>query len=1022
MLARMSKKALALLMVFCMVVSALSVSALAIELNPTEFHIMTLQSIKDKVAEIEGVSSDSVKICTIDVHGYRELADETGAASGGAATHYLVFDDVGYPGLNGSAEYSGIEYWKVLNDAVILDVNQGITGLTVYSRINGTETATEISETYLKTVKIDGKLITEIYLYEPNEPDESTPEEGESVYVYLKAVDGLGQDNGRGYITVGEIKMNLPAANAEYRNGGEERYAQYANDISAALADITRYNNNTIDLSDVNWYTLHCASGADGYVENQEAWHLDGEVRVYNVNYHHNNGTDGVTTDPNGYMAGESFTAMTIENLSYEGHTLLGWSTDPVATAPDTSFAIPAKGGNVDLYAVWQLDETVTETHDAWFFIRTDGVIPIENGTTQYDSKYYKPAHNNNGNGALIGTVDGSAAWTTYYGEIKNGAINGVELSDAFSKVAEHVVTAPTDEAIKTALGNDFDPNTQAVVWYVVKDKSDDLSQNSACPGWHVDGIVYTKGKDPTEVRILNYYRNVEDNESPIAFSVHGLGTKVTITDGITPTRDGYTFTGWNTKPDGSGQDYEAGNIITMNEDVNLYAQWEEAGQKYILQYYYKDNNQLISFKSERYKSGATATVTDEKPTLPGYTFTSWNTKIDGTGTTYNADDEIPMTANVTLYAQWTQNGGTDPQPNTYTVSYVWVGDIPEGVTLPGSASYSADADVTVADVPAVEGYTFSGWNNDMITIRDGKFVMPSYNVILTGIWTKDGGTEPEPTTYTVSYEYAGNVPAGYTAPVDNNKYAKDAEVTVSTAPATIPTNYTFSGWSAEGVTITNGKFSMPEGNVTLTGTWTYTEPTPEPTPDPGPTYNYYRVTVNYLDRADGSKIAESYVSPSHIQGYSYDVSAYDAIAIDGYTYDATEGDPVTGTLNSNKTINVYYMADETEIDDGDTPTSDLPDLPGEGGEVDIDDGQTPTSDLPDTGDSGNSGNTGDTGTDISDEVEIVDEGTPTGSLPQTGTLVQTSATRVALGILALTASLMAAGLAVVLFRKSRKA
>ena len=37
MLARMSKKALALLMVFCMVVSALSISALAIELPNGEY-------------------------------------------------------------------------------------------------------------------------------------------------------------------------------------------------------------------------------------------------------------------------------------------------------------------------------------------------------------------------------------------------------------------------------------------------------------------------------------------------------------------------------------------------------------------------------------------------------------------------------------------------------------------------------------------------------------------------------------------------------------------------------------------------------------------------------------------------------------------------------------------------------------------------------------------------------------------------------------------------------------------------
>ena len=846
MLARMSRKALALLMVFCMVVSALSISALAVDLNPTEFHIMTLQSIKDKVAEIEGVSSDSVKICTIDVHGYRKLADETGTAGGGAATHYLVIDDLGYQGLNGRAEYGGTAYWKVLNDAVILDVNKGITGLTVYSRINGTETATVISETYLNTVELDGKLITEIYLDDPNKP---APEEGESVYVYLKAVDGLGEDNGRGYITVGEIKMNLPAANAEYRTGGEARYAEYTDEISAALANIARYNNNTIDLSDVAWYTLHCASGADGYVENQETWHLDGKIRVYNVNYHHNNGTEVVTTDPNGYMAGESFAPMTIEDLTYEGHTFLGWSTDPKAATPAASFSIPVDGGDVDLYAVWKFDEPVAETHDAWFFVRTDGVVPIETGSTQYDSSYYKPTHADDGAGALTGKVDGTAAWTNYYGTIENGAINGVKLSEAFAKVAEHIDTAPTNDAIKAALGEDFDPATQGVVWYVVKEMDNGTDYTGQCPGWHVDGIVYTKGEDITEVRILNYYRNVEANESPIAFSVHGKDTVAKVSAGITPTRENYEFTGWNTAADGSGTPYKAGDPIAMTEDVNLYAQWK---------------------------------------------------------------------------------------------------------------------------------------------LKD---------------------TDPDPATYNVTYVYAGSVPSGYTAPKDETAYKAGDTVTVSADPTTIPTNYTFSGWTVtepSGITITDdGKFTMPEGNVTLTGTWTYTDPGS----NPGPSYDYYRVTVNYLDRADGSKIAGSYVSPSHIEGSRYDVSEYDAIAIEGYTYDATEGDAVSGILNGNKTVNVYYMADETDIDDGDTPTTDLPDVPGEGdgGETDIGDGQTPTTDLPDTGDNGG-------------ETDIPDTGTPTGSLPQTGTLAQTSAVRLALGALALTASVAAAGLALLLFRKSRKA
>lgn len=40
------------------------------------------------------------------------------------------------------------------------------------------------------------------------------------------------------------------------------------------------------------------------------------------------------------------------------------------------------------------------------------------------------------------------------------------------------------------------------------------------------------------------------------------------------PTLDGYVFSGWNTKPDGSGEKYGPGQDITLTENLTLYAQW----------------------------------------------------------------------------------------------------------------------------------------------------------------------------------------------------------------------------------------------------------------------------------------------------------------------------------------------------------------------------------------------------------------------------------------------------------------
>lgn len=41
------------------------------------------------------------------------------------------------------------------------------------------------------------------------------------------------------------------------------------------------------------------------------------------------------------------------------------------------------------------------------------------------------------------------------------------------------------------------------------------------------------------------------------------------------PTLDGYVFLGWNTKPDGSGEEYSPGQSITLTEALTLYAHWQ---------------------------------------------------------------------------------------------------------------------------------------------------------------------------------------------------------------------------------------------------------------------------------------------------------------------------------------------------------------------------------------------------------------------------------------------------------------
>lgn len=103
----------------------------------------------------------------------------------------------------------------------------------------------------------------------------------------------------------------------------------------------------------------------------------------------------------------------------------------------------------------------------------------------------------------------------------------------------------------------------------------------------------------------------------------------------------------------------------------------------------------------------------------------------------------------------------------------------------------------------------------------------------------------------------------------------------------------------------------------------------------------YYTVTVNYYDKATGEKIAESFVSDPARENTSYDVTAKDKIAIDGYEYDSTTGDLLTGTLDGNKTINVYYSETEVIID------SSVPQGGPSSSEEEIEDSSVPTASAP---------------------------------------------------------------------------
>ena len=105
------------------------------------------------------------------------------------------------------------------------------------------------------------------------------------------------------------------------------------------------------------------------------------------------------------------------------------------------------------------------------------------------------------------------------------------------------------------------------------------------------------------------------------------------------------------------------------------------------------------------YKLDETATIqsaTDVDFTRTGYTFTGWNTRIDGTGTSYQPGTTLPMTEDTTLYAQWQKDGEEPTEPPKTVLSKTLSGNLDQNgetdVTLSiPSAGYEQTVDVVLA-------------------------------------------------------------------------------------------------------------------------------------------------------------------------------------------------------------------------------------------------------------------------------------------------------------------------------------
>lgn len=132
-------------------------------------------------------------------------------------------------------------------------------------------------------------------------------------------------------------------------------------------------------------------------------------------------------------------------------------------------------------------------------------------------------------------------------------------------------------------------------------------------------------------------------------------GTEITLTANAF-TREGFTFSGWNTAADGKGADYADKSTIKLTENLTLYAKWVLQGSwsiNYVLNGDDVNPAQNAETNPAEYNI-ETATVTLADPTRSLYEFAGWYGNADFSGEKLTGWNEGEKTGDITLYAKWT--------------------------------------------------------------------------------------------------------------------------------------------------------------------------------------------------------------------------------------------------------------------------------------------------------------------------------------------------------------------------------
>ncbi|MDD3399225.1 MAG: InlB B-repeat-containing protein, partial [Candidatus Methanomethylophilaceae archaeon] len=582
------------------------------------------------------------------------------------------------------------------------------------------------------------------------------------------------------------------------------------------------------------WFESNLTTPADTTIEQGTIGNLEFYAKwTANINNLIFNSNTGAGSMENMEIATDATVALNANGFTRDGYTFAGWATSAsgeIAYADEASYTM-GTGAEYTLYAIWEaIDYTITYNLDSGennvgnpeSYTIEDETFNILDPTREgytftgwFESNLTTPADTTIASGST-GDRAFYAVWEANINDLIFDANGGEGSMDAMQIATDATVALNVNGFTRTG--------------YTFAGWATSVSGEIA----YADEASYTMGVDSEYTLYALWNIVVYDIDYIMANGNNHLDNPLSYTcedESITilsPTRAGYTFTGW----------YDSDLVTPANTtiasgstgDRAFYAVWEANINDLI----FDANTGAGTMVNMEIATDSTETLNTNLFTRTGYTFAGWATTPSGEVVYANeANYTMGTGAEYTLYAVW--------EANKYTVTF----DKQEGVFGSDNIEVTYDVSMPEAAGPSRAGYTFAGYYTE---ITGGGTQYYTENMNSTRNWDITENTTLYakwiPNIYTVTF----NVNGGNEIEFASKQVTFDTQI--GELPEVGKIGYSFVEWNSQenglGVTYNEEMLYQVASNITLYAKWSI---------------NQYTITFNSNGGTSVTAITQDYNS-----------------------------------------------------------------------------------------------------------------------------------------------------------------